>query len=198
MTFWRRFRPIAVAPVVLAAASAAFAFPWDKDMVDQPSEKAQESVAPPDPGSVPIDGGETMPVPLTDEQSSDMKDAAAAVENPVPPTEESIARGKYFYEVNCLVCHGATGVGDGPVGSKFVEKAPVDLNDAYTQDQTDGQLFFTLTRGRAKMPFYRDALSPTERWDVINYVRFAFGGARPVAHVPVDDNPLDDNPVADD
>ena len=57
----------------------------------------------------------------------------------------------------------------------FAEKAPVDLNDAYTQDQTDGQLYFTLTRGRALMPFYRDALIPSERWDVINYVRSDFG-----------------------
>jgi mono/diheme cytochrome c family protein len=104
-----------------------------------------------------------------------MKDAAAAIDNPVPATEESIQRGKVFYETNCFVCHGSEGRGDGPVGEKFVEKAPVDLNEPYTQDQADGQLFFTLTRGRAKMPFYRDALSPSERWDVVNYVRNAFG-----------------------
>ena len=104
-----------------------------------------------------------------------MKDAMAGLENPVTATAESVARGKYFYEINCYVCHGTTGIGDGPVGLKFVEKAPVDLNDAYTQDQTDGQLFFTLTRGRVLMPFYRDALSPSERWDVINYVRSEFG-----------------------
>jgi len=61
------------------------------------------------------------------------------------------------------------------VGSKFVSKSPVDLNDAYTQDQADGQLFFTLTRGRAVMPFYRDALSVEERWHVINYVKQEFG-----------------------
>ena len=155
--------------------SNAWGYPWDKDMVDQPSEKAQESVAPPGPGSVPIDGGEIVPLPLNDEQSDAMKEAAAAIENPVPSTEESIARGKFFYEINCLVCHGVSGQGDGIVGQKFVEKAPVDLNDAYTQDQSAGQLFFTLTRGRAKMPFYRDALNPAERWDVVNYVKSEFG-----------------------
>ena len=151
------------------------AYPWDQDMVDQPSEKAQESVAPPDPGAVPVNGGETMPLPLTDAEADSMKDAAAMVQNPVPASDESITRGKFLYEVNCLVCHGVTGLGDGPVGEKFETKAPVDLNDAYTQDQTDGQLFFTLTRGRALMPFYRDALSPSERWDVINYIRSEFG-----------------------
>ena len=159
----------------LVPASLGWAYPWDKDMVDQPSEKAQESIAPPGPGSVPVDGGETVPLPLNDAENDAMKEAAAAIENPVPATAESIARGKYFYEINCLVCHGAEGLGDGPVGEKFVEKAPVDLNDAYTQDQADGQLFFTLTRGRAKMPFYRDALSPSERWDVVNYIKSEFG-----------------------
>lgn len=161
--------------LLLCPAAIVWAYPWDKDMVDQPSEKAQESVAPPGPGSIPVTGREIVPLPLTDQQSDEMKDAAAALENPVPATEESIARGKYFYEINCLVCHGENGTGDGPVGEKFVEKAPVDLNDAYTQDQAVGQLFFTLTRGRATMPFYRDALSPSERWDVINYVKSEFG-----------------------
>lgn len=169
-----RFRHL-LALLLLVPASFGWAYGWDKDMVDQPSEKAQESIAPPGPGSVPIHGGETVPLPLNDEESDAMKDAAAAIENPVPATDESIARGKVFYEVNCVVCHGTEGLGDGPVGLKFVEKAPVDLNDAYTQDQAVGQLFFTLTRGRAKMPFYRDALSPAERWDVINYVKSEFG-----------------------
>ena len=68
------------------------------------------------------------------------------------------------------------------MGEKFVEKAPVDLSDAYTTDQADGQLFFTLTRGRALMPFYRDSLSPAERWDVINYVRNEFGESTSLAN----------------
>lgn len=166
----------------LLPVSIGWSYPWDKDMVDQPSEKAQESLAPPGPGSQPIFGGEFVPLPMTEQESFDMKDAAVSIRNPVPASGESIARGKYFYEINCLVCHGAEGRGDGPVGGKFVQKAPVDLNDVYTTDQTDGQLFFTLTRGRALMPFYRDALSPSERWDVINYVRSEFGDTSSVAN----------------
>lgn len=168
------FRMHLGAVLLILPVAMGWAYPWDKDMVDQPSEKAQESVAPPGPGSVPVSGGEWVPLPLTDIESLDMKEAAVSIENPVAATDESIARGKYFYEINCLVCHGNDGRGDGLVGAKFVEKAPVDLHDPYTQDQADGQLFFTLTRGRALMPFYRDALSASERWDVINYVRAAF------------------------
>jgi mono/diheme cytochrome c family protein len=170
-----KLRGVLAVALVLGSASFAWAYPWDQDMVDQPSEKAQETSAPPGPGSVLVDGGETVPLPRDEQEAADMKLAAAVIVNPVAASDESIARGKYFYEINCFVCHGTQGRGDGPVGRKFIEKAPVDLNDAYTQDQSDGQLFFTLTRGRVKMPFYRDALSPSERWDVINYVKSEFG-----------------------
>ena len=159
--------------IVLAPKVAGF--PWDKDMVDQPSVKAQESATPAQAGSVPVFGGEALPEAITEREQFDGKEAAAGLKNPVPASPESIARGAYLYELNCTVCHGETGVGDGPVGAKFEDKEPVDLNDAYTQDQTDGQLFFTLTRGRVAMPYYRDALSHEERWDVINYLRAEFG-----------------------
>jgi mono/diheme cytochrome c family protein len=156
-------------------AGFAWAYPWDQDMVDQPSEKPQESVAPGDPKSVPIEGGEFLPNPGNEAEIFAAKDAAASIPNPVPATTESITRGEYFYQINCLVCHGASGRGDGLVGEKFTDPTPVDLNEDYTQDQADGQIFFTLTRGRVAMPFYRDALSQQERWDVINYIKNEFG-----------------------
>jgi mono/diheme cytochrome c family protein len=104
-----------------------------------------------------------------------LKDEAAAVLNPIPASAESVARGAELYAMTCVVCHGTEGLGDGPVGLFFDTKSPVDLNEDYTQDQADGSLFFTLTRGRALMPFYRDALNVEERWHVINYVKTEFG-----------------------
>lgn len=159
---------------LLGYAAGAPGFPWDRDMVDQPSVKAQESVAAGDSGGVPVEGGETLPAPPDEAGMFAAKDEAAAIPNPVPATAESIARGAELYVNTCLVCHGAEGRGDGPVGAVF-DPVPVDLNDAYTQDQADGQIFFTLTRGRVSMPYYRDALSQQERWDVINYLRDEFG-----------------------
>ncbi|HUO82659.1 MAG TPA: cytochrome c [Gammaproteobacteria bacterium] len=159
---------------MLGYAAAGSGFPWDKDMVDQPSVKPQESVAPAEPDSVPVAGGEILPEATTERAQFDGKEAAASLPNPVPATTESIARGAWLYETNCQVCHGKRGLGDGPVGRKF-DPSPVNLNEDYTQDQADGQLFFTLTRGRVAMPYYRDALSQQERWDVINYIRSAFG-----------------------
>lgn len=170
----RRSTLVAATLLALGLGSAAWAFPWDKDMVDQPSAKPQESLAPPGPSGVPIAGGETLPAPTTEQGMFDAKEEAASIANPQPATPESVARGKYLFEITCVPCHGLEGRGDGLVGQAF-EPAPADLNDAYTQDQADGQIFFTLTRGRGVMPFYRDALSQQERWDVINYVKQEFG-----------------------
>ncbi len=170
----KRIGRVTVALLLFGFGAAAWAYPWDQDMVDQPSAKPQESRAPADPRAVPVTGGEFLPAAETEAEQFDGKAAAANLPNPVPATRESVARGAYLYELNCQVCHGVTGKGDGPVGLKFENKEPVDLNDAYTQDQTDGELFFTLTRGRVEMPFYRDALSETERWDVVNYLRAEF------------------------
>ena len=37
---------------------------------------------------------------------------------------EAISAGKLIYEVNCVACHGDTGLGDGPAGGSLVP-APV-------------------------------------------------------------------------
>ncbi|MGH8495076.1 MAG: c-type cytochrome [Gammaproteobacteria bacterium] len=163
----------AVMLLLLGQAAAGWGFPWDQDMVDQPSAEPQESLIPPAPDAVPVEGGETLPAPTTEDGMFAAKEEAASVPNPIPATSESVARGRALYETNCMICHGPEGRGDGPVGRVF-DPAPVDLHDAYTQDQADGQIFFTLTRGRGAMPFYRDALSHQERWDVINYIKREF------------------------
>ncbi|MAQ21290.1 MAG: cytochrome C [Gammaproteobacteria bacterium] len=155
-------------------ATVGWAFPWNQDMVDQPTEKAHETQAPPGPGSIPVEGGETLPAPTTVVGMTEAKDAAASLDNPIAMSEQSIVLGKRLYEINCSTCHGVTGEGDGAVGLLFAV-APANLNDAYTQDQADGSIFFTLTRGRGAMPYYRDALNHEERWHVINYLRAEFG-----------------------
>ena len=173
----RRIEQTVLSALLFVSSTLAWGFPWNKDMVDQPSAKPQESQSPPPPNSVPTTGRENLPAPKTEKELFKAKDDAAAIRNPVPATPESVARGAYLYQINCVVCHGKEGRGDGPVGRKF-DPSPVDLNKDYTQSQADGQIYFTLTRGRVAMPFYRDALSQQERWDVINYLRSEFGAKR--------------------
>ena len=86
MTSMKRFSRAVVAPVLLGLTAVSWAFPWDKDMVDQPTAKPQESEAPMESSGVPVEGGETMPAPVTEAGMFEAKDAAVLLENPVPAT----------------------------------------------------------------------------------------------------------------
>ena len=166
----RRLRSLCAAAGPLPVASGAL--PWNKDMVDQPSVKAQEKRVYEPKDAVPVDGGEAIPKPQSLAELVLARAQAGSIENPQPATPESLARGKALFETHCLPCHGAQGHGDGPVGQKFVPQ-PMNLTLDYVQQQPDGQIYYTITHGSVVMPFYRDAIVPADRWNVVNYVKHA-------------------------
>jgi mono/diheme cytochrome c family protein len=148
------------------------ALPWNQDMVDQPSVKAQEKRVNEPRDAVPVTGGEPLAKPQTPTEVVAGRLQAASIANPQAVTPESLARGKALYETHCLPCHGAEGHGDGPVGKKYTP-TPMNLTFDYVQQQADGQLYYTITRGGIVMPFYRDAIAPADRWNVVNYIKHA-------------------------
>lgn len=93
--------------------------------------------------------------------------------NPVPASEDSLARGEEIYAVNCATCHGDGGMGDGP-GGKNLDPLPAPI--AHTsQMMADDYLFWRISEGgtpfgTAMIP-YVDILDEQSRWDVINYLR---------------------------
>jgi mono/diheme cytochrome c family protein len=95
---------------------------------------------------------------------------ARKMKNPVPMTGEGLAAIAPFYERNCLRCHGASGVANGP-DAHSLPVTPANLADAKAlKGITDGELFWKISTGRAPMePFTQ--LSTTERWQLVNYVR---------------------------
>lgn len=96
--------------------------------------------------------------------------AEAGKKNPVPINDSSIALGQKIYLQRCAGCHGKTGKGDGPDAADLGIH-PAKLSDVAVQEQTDGALFWKVTVGKKPMPNYRTRLSPTDRWNVINYLR---------------------------
>ena len=112
---------------------------------------------------------------VSEEQSgSKEKWAAPAAEarkkNPVAVNESSLAAGQKIYLKRCLACHGKTGNGDGP-DAVDLGIYPAKLSDAVMREETDGELFWKITVGKKPMPNYGTRLSPTDRWNVINYLR---------------------------
>ena len=151
--------------VVGGAASvlgANVVYRWTHNMAQSPRIMPGERAFAMAPGSVARGGELTYP--------KEEREAAAARRNPVPLTPASVGRGGELFGVYCTPCHGATGKGDGLVSAKFVP--PPDLSNADLQKgRTDGYWHSYLSVGGAVMPAYGEALSPEERWHVVNYLR---------------------------
>ena len=169
------FRGLTCAVCLLIIPGAGLTLPWDKDMQDQPSWKPQESQVSVNRSSVPVGGKGGYPPPHDIIELVQARlEAGRTLVNPVLRSPESVARGRQMYETHCLVCHGAQGRGDGPVGRKFVPQ-PMELNFDYVQLQPDGQVFYTISHGSIAMPFYRQAILTEDRWHLVNFVKEVFG-----------------------
>jgi mono/diheme cytochrome c family protein len=161
--------------ILLALPGAGVSLPWDKDMRNQPSVKPQESLVLLNGSSVPV-GGKDSSAPPQDviELVRARLEAGRTLVNPIAKSPESLARGREVFEVHCIVCHGPQGRGNGPVGQKFVPQ-PMELNFDYVQLQPDGQIFYTISHGSLAMPFYRQAITPEDRWHLVNFIKEVFG-----------------------
>jgi len=147
--------------------AVAGAWPWSRDMANQISIKPQhgpDSIRPFPQRSVPMAGTKTL-IHVHD------RDGAMKLINPNPATPESIRHGRKFFQIFCTPCHGKSGTGDGLVGAKFLIR-PFDLTaDNEQKVLPEGYIFGTVAFGGALMPSYGNDLSPSEIWDVVNYVR---------------------------
>ncbi len=136
---------------------------WKNDMFYTQRVMPGEMAFSMPPGSVARTGSELY-------YPKEAREAAAARTNPVPATAESVKKGGELFAIYCTPCHGTAGKGDGLVAAKFVP--PPDLTNPDLQKvRPDGDWESYLSVGGAVMPSYGEALSPEERWEVIDYVR---------------------------
>jgi mono/diheme cytochrome c family protein len=113
-------------------------------------------------------------------------DSFNVIRNPVPPDARSIANGHKYYAINCAVCHGDAGDGDGYLKQAnpmygFSPSLTMDV----TKNRTDGWIWGHIRNGGPLMPPY-NRIEDMDRWDVVNYVRGLQGKlAQPVPTGPV-------------
>ncbi len=145
---------------------------WVVFMEIQPSYGTQENPLPVPAQSIPVEGPAYIP-------------GAGAPLNPVPADETSIARGAELFQIHCLMCHGATGQGNGTISAFLVKKKPADLTSDLVQSKSDGSLFLTISNGifnpnntlfpgtefSGQMPPLNENLTVRERWDLVNFLR---------------------------
>jgi mono/diheme cytochrome c family protein len=90
--------------------------------------------------------------------------------NPVTAfTKDELAEAGRLYNINCGVCHGEKGTGNGPIAGKIGAVANLTLPQYVSM--TDGTMFHSLTYGKNNMGSYASQLDRKQRWMVINYVR---------------------------
>ena len=95
---------------------------------------------------------------------------AAKMKNPVAATAASLAAGKRSYQRLCEKCHDPDGTGNG---TAITEKQPQDLTDTTWEfGSSDGEMFAAIHDGTSKdMEGYKERMTDTEIWNVVNYVR---------------------------
>ncbi|TAK37569.1 MAG: cytochrome c [Saprospiraceae bacterium] len=115
----------------------------------------------PKPAPSTSTGAKDWPVPEKDKNTA----------NPIRADKESLSNGKSLYLKHCASCHGKRGLGDGTKAASL-KTACGDFTEASFQAQTDGALFYKITKGRDDMPSFKKKLPDTEEiWSIVNYIR---------------------------
>lgn len=87
-------------------------------------------------------------------------------------TAGSLEQGKTAYEDNCVSCHGADGLGDGPEAASLDVK-PASWNDtSRLADLSADDLVATISGERGDHPAVADELDAAQRYLVADYVRY--------------------------
>jgi mono/diheme cytochrome c family protein len=90
-------------------------------------------------------------------------------------TPASIENGAALFKRHCVMCHGATGLGDGPAAKTLKGKLPSLADKIVMSKLTDAQIHETITTGKktevGNMPALGKRLKPEEITDIVNYAR---------------------------
>lgn len=89
---------------------------------------------------------------------------------------EVISSGKQLYDVQCALCHGQNGKGDGAFGKTMYPQA-ADFTSDSVQNKSDGQLYWMIAHGinLTGMPAfgreYGGANGDDEIWAMVAFIR---------------------------
>lgn len=97
--------------------------------------------------------------------------ADAAKKNPQKADKASVDQGKEVYGKYCKSCHGKSGEGDGPKAEELKTEL-IDFTQSKFQGQSDGALFYKITKGRDEMPSsHKKNIEDEDVWNLVNYMR---------------------------
>ena len=103
-------------------------------------------------------------------------------------TRDTVSQGNDLFGVNCVVCHGTSGKGDGPMRDFLVKSqsiSPADITGPATVAASDAELlsfiggggrigFFSIQAGApspSTMPIFKKLMTQEEQWQLVHYIR---------------------------
>ncbi len=99
---------------------------------------------------------------------------AELLANPYAITAEGLAMGKTLYDIQCGICHGDKGDGNGYLvrddGGMYPAQPASFLTEEFLS-ASNGRYYHAIMHGKNVMGGYSDKLSYMERWNVIHYIR---------------------------
>ena len=89
---------------------------------------------------------------------------------PFTATLATLERGRERYQIQCAVCHGATGTGNG-IATKYGLVGVANLQQQRLRDMSDGEIYNTIVNGKNTMLGYGAVIQVPERWAIVAYIR---------------------------
>lgn len=137
------------------------------DMFNKGGEKIFFNNVPP---AGTIKRGELFPYTLPNDSNG--YKMSATIKNPFDTiTKAQMAEAGRLYNINCGICHGATGVANGPIASGGYVGGVANLTGEAYIKMADGTMFHSITYGKGVMGSYASQVTRAQRWMIIKYIR---------------------------
>lgn len=95
---------------------------------------------------------------------------ADQLKDPLAANPKAISMGAKVFGSLCWTCHGMQGRGDGP-NAAVLKMHPADLGSPSVQAQSNGALYWKITKGRGEMASYEQVLTREDRWALTHFLR---------------------------
>ena len=108
-------------------------------------------------------------------------DDAQQVKNPLEYNLDNVKAGKALYLKNCKSCHGDPGK-NNPLP---LVPSPVDIASEKMHLNTEGAMFYKISKGRGTMLQFELTLSPNEIWSLVSFImNYKPGGEQLLVDLP--------------
>ena len=114
--------------------------------------------------------GDLFPYPFANDSNG--YKMSATVKNPFDTISKAqLAEAGRLFNINCAICHGATGGGNGPLAAAGHIGGVANFTLPNYIAMADGTMFHSINYGKGVMGSYASQLTRTQRWMIIKYIR---------------------------